>query len=252
MLGVVANPVETVQDVLMRETAAEIGREGTYRPTPVAVYFGKEGEPAADPYFEGEGPDRVGCELCGDVHDRLPQGRQEQPGQELPLLRREVRRPGLRREPRRRHRPPVARRRRGLPRPDPEDDRAFPRPARPRLPDQGPGPRRGDPGHQRPAPRPEAAGPPAEPVRTSRPLHPDQQRDPARRAELRARDRLHPGRGHHLERPSRRGHPPRAGPLRQGSRRHVRARRRADRRRQTDPAHPPLAGERAPASGPAT
>jgi cholesterol oxidase len=66
MLGVVTNPVETVQDVLMRETAAEIGREGTFRPTPVAVYFGREGEPAADPYFEGEGPDRVGCELCGE------------------------------------------------------------------------------------------------------------------------------------------------------------------------------------------
>ena len=66
MLGVVTNPVETVQDVLMKETAAEIGREGTFRPTPVAVYFGREGEPAADPYFEGEGPDRIGCELCGE------------------------------------------------------------------------------------------------------------------------------------------------------------------------------------------
>ena len=41
MLGVVRNPVETAQDVLMRETAAEIGREGTFRPTPVAVYFGR-------------------------------------------------------------------------------------------------------------------------------------------------------------------------------------------------------------------
>lgn len=66
MLGVVRNPVETAQDVLMKETAAEIGREGTYRLTDVAVYFGREGEPAADPYFEGEGPDRVGCELCGE------------------------------------------------------------------------------------------------------------------------------------------------------------------------------------------
>jgi cholesterol oxidase len=65
MLGIVRNPVETAQDVLMRETAAEIGREATYRLTNVAVYFGKEGEPAADPYFEGEGPDRIGCELCG-------------------------------------------------------------------------------------------------------------------------------------------------------------------------------------------
>jgi cholesterol oxidase len=66
MLGVIRNPLETAQDVLMRETAAEIGREATYRLTPVGVYFGKEGEPAADPYFEGEGPDRIGCELCGE------------------------------------------------------------------------------------------------------------------------------------------------------------------------------------------
>lgn len=66
MLGVVRNPVETAQDLLMKETAAEIGREATYRLTDVAVYFGKEGEPAADPYFAGEGPDRIGCELCGE------------------------------------------------------------------------------------------------------------------------------------------------------------------------------------------
>ena len=66
MLGAAPNPVETAQDVLMRKTAAEIGREGTYRLTNVAVYFGEEGRPAADPYFDGEGPDRVGCELCGE------------------------------------------------------------------------------------------------------------------------------------------------------------------------------------------
>jgi len=66
MLGAVDNPTETPQDILMRETAAEIGREQTYRVTPVGVYFGKKGEPAPDPYFDGEGPDRLGCELCGE------------------------------------------------------------------------------------------------------------------------------------------------------------------------------------------
>src|SRR5512135_915256 len=66
MLGLTPNPVETAPDVLMRETAAEIGRASTFRPTDVAVYFGREGEPAADPYFLGEGPDRIGCELCGE------------------------------------------------------------------------------------------------------------------------------------------------------------------------------------------
>ena len=38
----------------------------TFKRTPVGVYFGKKSVPAADPYFDGEGPDRLGCELCGE------------------------------------------------------------------------------------------------------------------------------------------------------------------------------------------
>jgi len=37
----------------------------TYHRTPVGVWFGKAGERVADPYFGGEGPDRVGCTHCG-------------------------------------------------------------------------------------------------------------------------------------------------------------------------------------------
>jgi cholesterol oxidase len=66
MVGVVPNPVPTPQDELLKETAAEIGRENTYTTTDVAVFFGEEKMPAEDPYFFGEGPDRVGCELCGE------------------------------------------------------------------------------------------------------------------------------------------------------------------------------------------
>ena len=66
MLGAFVNPVLTDQDYLLRDTAAEIGKEDTFRATPVGVYFGKQGEPAHDPYFFGEGPDRIGCELCGE------------------------------------------------------------------------------------------------------------------------------------------------------------------------------------------
>ncbi len=65
MLGAVENPYLGDSDRLMRETAAEIGREDTFHKTQVGVYFGEEGKKAQDPYFEGEGPDRVGCELCG-------------------------------------------------------------------------------------------------------------------------------------------------------------------------------------------
>ncbi len=66
MVGVVPNPVATPQDQLLKETAAEIGREHTYTTTDVAVFYGKEKMPEDDPYFFGEGPDRVGCELCGE------------------------------------------------------------------------------------------------------------------------------------------------------------------------------------------
>jgi cholesterol oxidase len=65
MLGAVENPYLGDSDRLMRETAAETGRGDTFHKTQVGVYFGEEGKKAKDPYFSGEGPDRVGCELCG-------------------------------------------------------------------------------------------------------------------------------------------------------------------------------------------
>jgi len=66
MLGVVKNPNMTDQDYLLKETAAEIGCEKTFTLTDVGVYFGNKGEHAPDPFFYGEGPDRIGCELCGE------------------------------------------------------------------------------------------------------------------------------------------------------------------------------------------
>jgi len=65
MMGVVANPRITEADRLVRETAEEYGRGDTFTPSPVGVYFGSAGEVAADPYFGGEGPERVGCTSCG-------------------------------------------------------------------------------------------------------------------------------------------------------------------------------------------
>ena len=65
MLGAVENPYSGDGDLLMRDTAAETGREHTFHRTQVGVYFGEEGKRVKDPYFEGEGPDRTGCEFCG-------------------------------------------------------------------------------------------------------------------------------------------------------------------------------------------
>ena len=65
MLGATENKYIADGDQFLRETAEEMGRGDTFHKTQVGVYFGEEGKRAQDPYFEGEGPDRTGCEFCG-------------------------------------------------------------------------------------------------------------------------------------------------------------------------------------------
>ena len=65
MLGATPNPLVTKGDEVMREIAEDIGREEHMHPTEVAVYFGEPNKKVADPYFDGEGPDRTGCNFCG-------------------------------------------------------------------------------------------------------------------------------------------------------------------------------------------
>lgn len=65
MLGVTQNRFEAEPDRVLRAVAEDIGRGDTYVTTPVGVYFGKPNETAPDPYFNGAGPDRTGCNHCG-------------------------------------------------------------------------------------------------------------------------------------------------------------------------------------------
>ncbi len=65
MLGVAPNPRQWVADGVLREIAAELGMEATFRPTSVGAFFGAPGQTVPDPYFGGEGPDRTGCIHCG-------------------------------------------------------------------------------------------------------------------------------------------------------------------------------------------
>ena len=67
MLGVVdryphTGPVERI----MAGAAADLGVEGTFRQAPVGVFLGMPGVTVPDPYFDGEGPARTGCTLCGN------------------------------------------------------------------------------------------------------------------------------------------------------------------------------------------
>ncbi len=65
MLGAETHPYMSRSDKAMQQLASELGNEQAFEKTDVAVYFGKPGEPVNDPYFDGKGPDRTGCILCG-------------------------------------------------------------------------------------------------------------------------------------------------------------------------------------------
>jgi cholesterol oxidase len=65
MLGVTANPKLWAADYILKEIATELGQEHTFKPTPVAIFFGEPGKTVPDPFFNGEGPDRAGCIHCG-------------------------------------------------------------------------------------------------------------------------------------------------------------------------------------------
>jgi cholesterol oxidase len=65
MLGATPNPLMTKGDHVMKEIAKDMGREEHFHATEVAVFFGEPNKTVPDPFFEGEGPDRVGCNFCG-------------------------------------------------------------------------------------------------------------------------------------------------------------------------------------------
>ena len=65
MLGVARNPRLWKADDLLRDMAQEVGMGTTFRATDVGVFFGEAGVSVPDPYFEGAGPERVGCTHCG-------------------------------------------------------------------------------------------------------------------------------------------------------------------------------------------
>lgn len=65
MLGVARNPKLWKADLLLKEFAEERGMGHTFRATDTGVYFGESGVTVPDPFFDGEGPARAGCQHCG-------------------------------------------------------------------------------------------------------------------------------------------------------------------------------------------
>ena len=71
MLGVETNPFESNSDRAVKKVADRLGFGGTFRLTPVGIFFGAKrglaaGTKAEDPYFGGKGPSRTTCINCGE------------------------------------------------------------------------------------------------------------------------------------------------------------------------------------------
>ena len=72
MLGAAENPCLYDSDETLKAVAKQFGKVDSFEPTRVAVFFGEPDEEVADPYFNGLGPRRSGCNYCGSCMTGCP------------------------------------------------------------------------------------------------------------------------------------------------------------------------------------
>ena len=65
MLGAAVTPKPELGDQYLKELAIQQQRETYFEPTMVSVFFGEPDVTVPDPFFDGKGPDRTGCNSCG-------------------------------------------------------------------------------------------------------------------------------------------------------------------------------------------
>jgi len=65
MLGATENPGLYDSDEALRAVARKLGKSKQFEATRVSVFFGEPEQEVPDPYFNGEGPRRKGCNFCG-------------------------------------------------------------------------------------------------------------------------------------------------------------------------------------------
>ncbi len=68
MLGATENPKFFDADLILKE----ISQNKVFEPTKVAVFFGEPEKTVSDPFFDGKGPDRAGCNFCGQCMTGCP------------------------------------------------------------------------------------------------------------------------------------------------------------------------------------
>jgi len=65
MLGATPSQTLAPTDHMLAEIGKELTGEDTFHVNDVSVFYEGSGEKVPDPYFNGDGPDRTGCTLCG-------------------------------------------------------------------------------------------------------------------------------------------------------------------------------------------
>ena len=73
MLGRQDCPTYEEMDRRLALTAEALSAAETFGPTPLGIYFGTSGQNSPDPYFDGSGPARSGCILCGQCLTGCPE-----------------------------------------------------------------------------------------------------------------------------------------------------------------------------------
>lgn len=74
MLGCTVETHYGQMDRYLQQAAAAMGAAETFGPPPLGIYFGTPRETRPDPFFDGCGPARTGCRLCGDCLTGCPYG----------------------------------------------------------------------------------------------------------------------------------------------------------------------------------
>ena len=72
MLGRTTCPIFDTMDRDLQKTARALQAEDSFSATPLGIFFDRPGETVDDPFFEGKGPARMGCQACGECLTGCP------------------------------------------------------------------------------------------------------------------------------------------------------------------------------------